>query len=303
MDGVSLIVRPGEVVGVLGESGSGKSTLAQAILRLLPPGGRIDRGTISFRGRNLLFQTDSEIAKIRGAELSLIFQEPSLALHPTMQVGGQVAAVINAHERMSARERRERVREVLAEVFADDVERILSSYPHQLSGGQRQRVLIAQAIACHPALLIADEPTASLDSTTQAEILALFAKLRRRLGLAIVLITHNPALLAGFADRVLVLYAGRVAEQGPGRSVLDSPLHPYSHGLLHSMPVLSDRTVSRRKKMLPAIPGNLPLAALPADACCFEPRCKDRMPQCARVNPSGVRVTHEHVVHCLKYTD
>jgi oligopeptide/dipeptide ABC transporter ATP-binding protein len=303
LDRVCLNVKAGEIIGVLGESGSGKSTLAQVLLRVLPRGGQIQQGTIQFRGQDLLSMGEVDMEGIRGAAISLIFQEPSIALHPTMRVGDQVAAVIRAHERLNQRGRRERARSVLAEVFTQDVDRIFSSYPHQLSGGQRQRVLIAQAIACRPSLLIADEPTASLDTTTQAEILALFAELRERLGLAILLITHNPALLGGFADRVLVLYAGRVAEQGPAQMVLNSPQHPYARALLRAMPVLSEDSMAHAKTFLPVIPGSAPLSIVARDACCFEPRCEDRMPECARVEPWGVATSREHIVHCLKYAD
>src|ERR1700733_3058469 len=213
LEGVSFVLRPGEILGVLGESGCGKSTLASSLMRLLSPRGHVSGGSVQFEGCEIFNQSESEMGKIRGARIALIFQEASLAFHPTMRVGEQVANVIAAHSTLNRRARLDKARKVLEEVFSSDAERIFSSYPHQLSGGQRQRVLIAQAIANNPAILIADEPTASLDTTTQAEILSLFAQLRQRHGTAIILITHNPAILAQLADRIMVLYAGRVAEE------------------------------------------------------------------------------------------
>src|SRR5256885_4622684 len=208
--GVTFALSSGEILGVLGESGSGKSTLAASLLRLLPANGRITGGRIVLQGQDLLGEDSKSMQQLRGARVSLLFQEPSLALHPTMRICDQVTEVIRAHESLNEKACRDRAHQVLTKVFPSDVERIASSYPHQLSGGQRQRVLIAQAIACRPAVLIADEPTASLDPTTQQEILALFQTLRQELGVAIILITHNPALLIGFSDRVRVLYAGRI---------------------------------------------------------------------------------------------
>src|SRR5712692_6393868 len=215
--GVSFEVLPGETLGVLGESGSGKSTLAAALLRLLPGNGVIERGVLLFEGQDLLQAEPRTLQRIRGARISVIFQEPSLALHPTIRIGEQIRDVLAAHESLSRSALRQKTLLLLTEVFPADTARIAESYPHQLSGGQQQRVLIAQAIACGPALIVADEPTASLDPTTQQEILGVFRTLREELALAMIFITHNPALLAGFADRVMVLYGGRIAEMGPAR--------------------------------------------------------------------------------------
>ena len=212
---VSFALQPGETLGVLGESGSGKSTLAAALLRLLPAKGRIDEGAVHFAGQDLLRATPRELEKIRGDRIALIFQEPSLALHPAIRVLQQIGNVIAAHKSFGRRAVREHARQILAAVFPTETERIANSYPHQLSGGQKARVLIAQAISCGPSLIVADEPTASLDPETQQEILALFRALRQKFNLSVIWITHNPLLLEGFADRVLVLYAGRVVETGP----------------------------------------------------------------------------------------
>src|SRR5712664_2890457 len=254
LNGVSFGVGAGEILAVLGESGSGKSTLAAALLRLLPMSARIT-GEILLEGADVVRMGAVELRRMRGSGVSIIFQEPSLALHPTIRIGDQVAEVLRAHQVLSKRDRAERARDILAKVFSDDVERICSSYPHELSGGQQQRALIAQAIACDPALVIADEPTASLDPTTQREILTLFQSLRDQLGIAFVFITHNPMLLAGFADRVLVLYAGKIAEVGPAEAVLVSPQHPYTQALLRCVPRVDYGEPARpHRALLPVIP-------------------------------------------------
>ena len=253
--GVNFDLAPGEILGVLGESGSGKSTLASALLRLLPSNGKIQKGSVLFEGKNLLEASPQDLRKIRGGRIGLIFQEPSSSLHPTLQVGRQVSDVLAAHESLGRRALRKKPATSSPQCFPIDAERISRSYPHELSGGQRQRVLIAQAIACGPSLVVADEPTASLDPTTQQEILQLFRTLRQKLGLAMILITHNPALLAGLADRILVLYAGRVAEIGPTAKVLSSPQHPYTAALLRCLPSHFAEGQSARKTRLHVIPG------------------------------------------------
>jgi oligopeptide/dipeptide ABC transporter ATP-binding protein len=299
--GVSVGLRPAEILGVLGESGSGKSTLAVSLLRLLPGNAKIIRGAVHFEGQDLLQARTEELQQIRGRRISLIFQEPSLALHPTMRAGEQVRQVLAAHGASGKRALNERTRQVFAEVFPNDAERISRSYPHQLSGGQRQRVLIAQAIACGPAVVIADEPTASLDPATQMEILGAFRALRERLGLAMIFITHNPALLSGFADRVLVLYGGRVAELGPAAAVLASPRHPYTKALFASLPAVFEESASVRGKRLPVILGDSSPSSLPRQGCCFEPRCTERMDICREREPGVVSVSASHTVSCFRY--
>ena len=299
--GASFQLMPGEILGVLGESGSGKSTLAASLLRLLPPNGNISRGSVFFEGNDILRMSTGELEQIRGKHISLVYQEPSVALHPTIRAGEQIYRVLAAHESAGKSTLRQKTRQVLASLFPKEADRISNSYPHQLSGGQRQRVLIAQAIACGPSLLIADEPTASLDSTTQKEILGVLRTLRDELGLAMIFITHNPALLAGFADRVLVLYGGRVAELGPARTVLTSPKHPYSRALFQSIPQILERTGNRRKTRLPAIAGDSSAAQLPLQGCVFEPRCPDRMEDCREREPALVNLGESHTVSCFKY--
>jgi oligopeptide/dipeptide ABC transporter ATP-binding protein len=299
--GVRFEVGAGEILGVLGESGSGKSTLAAALLNLLPANGEIQQGGVRFEGRDLLQATPQELQKTRGKRIASIFQEPSLALHPAIRVGDQIVDVLAAHEFRQRRELRERMLEVLATLFPSEPKRIANSYPHQLSGGQRQRVLLAQAIACGPALLIADEPTASLDSATQQEILSLLRSLRGQLNLAIIFITHQPVILAGLADRVLILYAGRVVEIGPAHGVLGAPQHPYTKALLRCLPPPIAEAASFRGTRLAVIPGDAPNLARLATGCPFEPRCSDRMDACTAREPQEVSLSGQHNVACFKH--
>ncbi|MHB8502459.1 MAG: ABC transporter ATP-binding protein [Candidatus Acidiferrales bacterium] len=299
--GVHFDLAPGEILGVLGESGSGKSTLAASLLRLLPSNGKIQQGKVLFDGINLLEASPQNLRKIRGGRISLIVQEPSSSLHPTLQVGRQVSDALAAHKPLDRSTLREKTGQLLSTVFPADAERISRSYPHELSGGQRQRVLIAQAIACRPSLVIADEPTASLDPTTQQEILLLFRTLTQKFGMAMILITHNPALLTGFADRILVLYAGRVAEIGPTATVLSSPQHPYTEALLRCLPSHFADERSVRKARLHVIAGDPPDLSLHAKGCQFEPRCTDRMEICKCDEPAGAAVSELHNVACFKF--
>jgi oligopeptide/dipeptide ABC transporter ATP-binding protein len=296
--GVSFALGPGEILGVLGESGSGKSTLAAALLGLLPSNGRIEQGAVLFEGANLLKTSPEQLRRVRGGRIGLILQEPSSSLHPTMRIAQQVSDVLAAHHSLDRQTLSAKTKQLLASVFAGDIDRVSCAYPHELSGGQRQRVLIAQAIACGPALIVADEPTASLDPTTRQEILELFRRLRQRLGLAMVFITHNPAVLRGFADRVLVLYAGRVAEVGPTAEMLSSPRHPYTEALLRCLP---DRDAVAPKSKLTVIPGDAPDLFLHAKGCQFEPRCALRMEVCKSDEPAAAEVSKLHEVSCFKF--
>jgi len=301
LTGVNLCVQAGGVLGVLGESGSGKSTLAASLLRLLPGAGEILRGQIVFEGKDLREAGAEELRRIRGGRIALIFQEPNLALHPTIRVRDQVEEVLRAHEPLGAKQRLEKAQKVLESVFGADAARISASYPHQLSGGQRQRALIAQAIASGPSLLVADEPTAALDSTTQREILGVFARLRHDLGLAMILITHNPALLAGFADRVLVLYAGEVAELGPAREVLSRPKHPYTEALLRCLPQIEQARASGHRNLLRVVAGDAPDPAALPPGCRFEPRCPERMAVCITREPAATQLDGAYSVSCYKF--
>ena len=302
LDGVSFCLESGEVLGVLGESGSGKSTLATSLLGLFRANALIVSGAVFFEGQDLLQAKAGELQEIRGKHISLIFQEPSVALHPTLRAGRQIRHVLAAYGTKRRRGFDQRTREVLGQLFfAEEAERIARSHPHELSGGQRQRVLIAQAIACGPSVIIADEPTASLDPTTQMEILGVFRALRKSLRLTMMFITHNPALLAGFADRILVLYAGRVIELGPAAEVLASPKHPYTHLLLQSIPPLPSALRKAGPKKLPAISGDSFSASLPREGCPFEPRCPERMDICKSREPGLVKLSETHTVSCFRF--
>ena len=300
VDGVSFAIAAGEAVGLLGESGCGKTTTALSLLRLLPPTGRVVRGSIRFRERELLTLDEHELERLRGAEISLIFQEPAVALNPVMRVGDQITDVIRAHQGWSRRRCRAEAESVLAQVRLSDTARIYTAYPHQLSGGQRQRVVIAQALACRPALVIADEPTAALDTTIQMEILALLKELKERFQLALLFISHSPSILAGLADRLMVMYAGRIIEEGRLEQVYRNPLHPYTQGLLRCIPQPPGQ-IAMAKKQLPSIAGSPPdLARLPS-GCPFEPRCPDRMEICTTRDPEEVRPEASRRVRCFKY--
>jgi oligopeptide/dipeptide ABC transporter ATP-binding protein len=239
---------------------------------------------------------------IRGGRIALIFQEPSLALHPAIRVGQQIANVVAAHQAVQGREASERAQQVLAAVFPTETRRIADSYPHQLSGGQRARVLIAQAISCQPSLIVTDEPTASLDPETQLEILSLFRRLRRELRLSLIWITHNPALLMDFADRVMILYAGRVVEVGSTESVLCSPRHPYTRALLRCLPPGWDEGLASHQAQLPVISGEAPTLDFSMRGCRFEPRCAERMDVCTSREPEMVRLSEAHHVSCFKHS-
>jgi oligopeptide transport system ATP-binding protein len=299
--GVHFDLNSGEILGVLGESGSGKSTLAAALLRLLPTNAHIGQGSVLFEGKNLLEASPQELQKIRGGRIGLIFQEPSSSLHPTLPVGQQVSDVLAAHQPLDRRSLAEKTSQLLATVFPADADRVSHSYPHELSGGQRQRVLIAQAIACGPSLVIADEPTASLDPTTQQEILQLFRTLRQKFDLAMILITHNPALLADLADRILVLYAGRVAEIAPTEKMLSSPQHPYTAALMRCLPPQAGEAQRARKAPLCVIAGDPPDLSPQARGCLFEPRCTEAMEVCRREEPDAFAVSATHEVSCFRF--
>ncbi len=298
VDGVSLEIRPQEVVGILGESGCGKSTLASALLRLLPPGTNAEGG-ILFRGRELMNLTDVQLRAIRGREIALIPQDPALSLNPVMTAGVLIGEVLRAHLPLSAAERRQRVMELLREVGFDRTEEIYTAYPHQLSGGQRQRIAIAQAVACRPALLIADEPTSKLDASLQNDIIELLSQIRQEHGTAILIISHDPALFAGFADRIAVMYAGRIVEVGKCVEILGRPLHPYTQALVRiaSSLVTHTGTVSR----LPAIAGESPDPGCIPDGCRFEPRCSERMNVCSERYPQTFLPEPSRPVNCFKY--
>ncbi len=285
---VTLRVHSGETLAVVGESGSGKSMLAFSLIRLLPPSGRIERGSIHWKGQDLLAMSKEQIRRVRGKQIALIFQESGAALNPVRTIGDQIAEPLKAHLALSRRAARERAVELLAEVRIPEPRERAKDYPHQLSGGMKQRVLIAMAISCDPELVIADEPTTALDATLQARILELLARLKAERRLSMLLITHDLALVRENADRVVVMYAGRVVEEATSRSILNDPRHPYTRGLWQSLP--RSRGGAPGKAKLAAMAGMVPhLAALPP-GCAFSPRCPVRFEPCDREVPTIQRV-------------
>jgi oligopeptide/dipeptide ABC transporter ATP-binding protein len=298
LHGISFEIRPAEVIGILGESGSGKTTLALALLGVLSSSARIRGGAIRFEGRDLLTLKERELEKIRGAKVSMIFQEPEMTLNPVKQAIDHVAEVIAAHCNRTTRFCRAEARRILAQVNFDPDSRLVSAYPHQLSGGQRQRLVIAQALACRPQLLVADEPTASLDSILQVQWLSLMKDLRKQFSLAMILITHDPAILTGLADRVLVMYRGRIVEEACFEQLVRRPLHPYTQGLLRSMAPPPSQ-VRQGTKHLFTIPGSI--SAGKSTGCPFEPRCADRLAECEKREPPDIGFEDGRRVRCLKY--
>ena len=292
VDDISLDIRAGETLGLVGESGSGKSVTALSIMRLVQPPGRIAGGRILFKGRDLLTLSEPEMRKVRGAEISLIFQEPMTALNPVFTIGDQIGEALLVHGLTTRREARTRAIELLEAVRIPNAEARVRDYPHQLSGGMRQRVLIAMAIACKPSLVVADEPTTALDVTIQAEILDLLREMKTTLNLALLLITHDLGVVAETADRVAIMYAGTIVEHGPVREIFHSPQHPYTRGLLASLPG------AVRGQRLRGIDGTVPvLGAFPV-GCTFHPRCPDRFEPCAGSPPPEYAVGDGHGARC-----
>jgi peptide/nickel transport system ATP-binding protein len=297
---VAFDIKPGEIVGILGESGSGKSTLALSILGLLPESTET-LGSIFLEGDDLLRFDESEWRSIRGARIAMIFQEPGLSLSPVMRVGDQIAEVLRAHRQQEEKERKQQVVSILRDVGFTQAARVYGAYPHQLSGGELHRVAIAQALACRPDLLIADEPTRSLDGVRQAEILDLLRDTNRKFGCALVFITHNPGLLAGFADRVIVMYAGRIVEEGPVTRIFQRPLHPYTKGLLQLVPGSLQNPGLTQGQRLPALAGNLSDSDYLSPGCTFASRCPSRTDICQSEFPSEVEPGDGRRVSCFNY--
>jgi oligopeptide/dipeptide ABC transporter ATP-binding protein len=296
VDGVSWDIQPGETVALVGESGCGKSVSALSIMRLVaPPAGRIVGGQVIFKGRDLLTLTEEEMRHVRGREIGMVFQEPMTSLNPVLTIGRQLTEGLETHLGLRPSDARRRAEELLGTVGIPDPARRLRQYPHQFSGGMRQRMVIAMALACAPALVLADEPTTALDVTIQAQILELMKDLSRRMGVAMLIITHNLGVVARYADRVNVMYAGRIIERGTAREVYGRPRHPYTLGLLRSVPRLDE---PRRARLAP-IEGQPPdLTRLPP-GCAFAPRCAFRVERCAREAPALQRAgTDGHVTAC-----
>ena len=294
VDGVDFTLREGEILGLVGESGGGKSVTGFSLLGLIDPPGRIAAGEVIFRGENLLEKSEEEMRRIRGKEISMIFQDPMTSLNPLQTIGRQIDEMLALHTPLSPADRRKRSLELLREVGIPNPEDRLENYPHQFSGGMRQRVVIAIALAANPKLIIADEPTTALDVTVQAQILALMENLVKRFGSALILITHDLAVVSEMTHRVAVMYCGRVVEEGPTRELVHNPFHPYTKGLLESIPRLS----GERSRRLPQIPGMVPnLFDLPP-GCSFAPRCGYATELCRKEAPRMRTVAPGRMVSC-----
>ena len=293
VDDVSLVLDVGGTLGIVGESGSGKTTLALTLLRLLPPAARIVSGEILFEGADLLKKSDGEIRRIRGKRIAMILQDPMMSLNPLFTVGDQVAEPIRVHEGASRGSAWNRATELLKSVRIAAPETRVREYPHQLSGGMRQRIVGAIAISCEPRILIADEPTTSLDLTIQAQYLNLLRELQRAHNLALIFITHNLGIVAKMCDQVAVMYAGRLVEAGPVRQIYNAPAHPYTQALLESIPRVGDN-----RKRLTAIDGQPPDPSAPPPGCAFHPRCPKIMDRCRSEAPPEFRVADAQTSRC-----
>ena len=294
VDRVSISISQGESLALVGESGSGKSITALALMGLLPePSVAVGGGSIRFRGADLLAMPRRERRRIIGREIAMIFQEPMTSLNPVMRAGDQIVEMIRAHEKVGRRAATARAAELLAAVRMPEPAARLRAWPHQLSGGQRQRVMIAIALACRPKLLIADEPTTALDVTVQAQILSLLRELQREMNMAMMFITHDLGVVANIADRVAVMYCGRIVESGPVRGIFRRPSHPYTRGLLDCIP-----GAARPGENLVTIPGQLPAPGETLAPCRFAPRCPRADDRCRSIPPPQALVTAGHVAHC-----
>jgi len=298
VDGVDIAIGRGETVGVVGESGCGKTVTALSVVKLIAmPPGRIVAGKILWQGSDLVPLAAKELDRIRAKEIAVVFQEPMTSLNPVYTVGEQIAEVLRRHEGLSRRSALARTIEMLKTVHIPDAERRVRDYPHQFSGGMRQRVMIAMALACNPKLLIADEPTTALDVTIQAQILDLLQELKGRLGMAIMLITHAMGVVAETAQRVVVMYAGKVVEEAPVQQLFANPRHPYTQGLIRSIPRIDRAAVTRTR--LEAIAGVVPSLVRPVPGCRFAPRCRHASDVCRRASPPLREVGPGHKVACV----
>jgi len=299
VDGLTFRIDRGKTYALVGESGCGKSAAAFAMLRLVEP-GRIVAGRILFEGVDLLRLDDKKMRKVRGGRIGLVFQEAAAALNPVMRVGSQIGEALRIHKKMSRKAAREETERLLAMVSLPDPARQARAYPHELSGGMQQRVMLAIALSCSPALLIADEPTTALDVTIQAQILALIRRLRDELDLTVLLITHDLGVVAENADRVGVMYSGRLVEEAPVRELFENPLHPYTRGLLRSLPGATPKGESRRLRTLP---GAVPDPADPPPGCRFHPRCPDVFDLCPSKPPANLLFDDGRRVSCFLHEE
>ncbi len=296
VNGISFSLKEGETLGVVGESGCGKSVTMMSLLRLIPmPPGKIVNGEVLFQGQDLMKMSKDEIRRIRGAKISMIFQDPMTSLNPVLTIGKQMKEPLLLHLGMNEKQADERAAELLTMVGISDATAHLSDYPHQFSGGMRQRVMIAMSLACNPELLIADEPTTALDVTIQAQIADLVKRLRDELGMAVIWITHDLGVVAGFAERVLVMYAGFIVESAPVIELYASPKHPYTTALLSSLPRVDGSSIGQKLEIIEGLP---PALLEKPEACPFAPRCKFVQDKCLKENPALDEWSPEHKVAC-----
>jgi oligopeptide/dipeptide ABC transporter ATP-binding protein len=293
---VSFILPKGRTLGIVGESGCGKSVMAYSLLKLVPPPGVIDSGTILFNGKDLLRMDDDEVRKLRGKEIAMIFQEPMTSLNPVFTVGAQISESILLHMKMRRHEAREYAAELLRSVGIPDPSRRYNSYPHEFSGGMRQRVMIAMALSASPSVLIADEPTTALDVTIQAQILDMLMKLQQERHMSLLLITHDLGIVANIADEIAIMYAGEIAEYGKSAEVFRKPGHPYTRGLFKAIP-----RIGELRNELETIPGMVPSITAPPTGCVFYPRCPIGIRRCLQAPVPLIRFGRKRAVRCIRY--
>ncbi|MBV8837427.1 MAG: ABC transporter ATP-binding protein [Alphaproteobacteria bacterium] len=300
VDGVDFEVGARETLGLVGESGSGKTVSSLALLRLVPRPARIVSGAIDFEGENLIAKSEREMTHLRGRRIAMVFQNPAYSLNPILTIGDQLGEILRWHEKLGRAEARERVAALLSLVGIADATARLGQFPHELSGGMKQRVCIARALLCRPALVLADEPTTNLDVTIQAQILDLLDELKARLGTSMILVTHDMGVVSRMADRITVMYAGRICETGPAREIFANPQHPYTRALLASTPRVDQRYAHGKQTTLPAIEGRPPDLRTPPRGCRFHPRCSEATADCTRLLPQMTPLAAGHAVSCLR---
>lgn len=297
VDGISLSVEEGRTVGLVGESGSGKSVTAQSVLRIVPRPGRIVDGAITFDGENLLEKSESEMRKMRGAKMAVVFQDPTTSLNPVYTVRKQLTDIILLHKGLTKEQANKSALGLLEKVGIQEPESRLNAYPHELSGGMKQRIAIARALSCEPRLLFADEPTTNLDVTIQAQVLDLLKQLQKELGMTMVMITHDMGIVADMTERVTVLYAGKVMEEANTTTLFTEPKHPYTEALLKAVPSVA------QTRALEVIPGNIPNLIEPPTGCVFHPRCKYAKEICMKQDPQWEKVAERHYVACHRWRE
>ena len=297
LDGVTVNAEEKQIIGLVGESGSGKSVTAQSVLRIIPKPGRIIAGSIKYDGEDLLRKSETDMRKIRGSKMAIVFQDPTTSLNPLYTVGRQLTDILKVHKGLTKREATEIAKDLLEKVAIPEPEKRLKAYPHELSGGMKQRIAIARALACKPRLLFADEPTTNLDVTIQAQVLDLLKQLQKEYGMTMIMITHDMGIVADMADRVTVLYAGKVMEEADTRTLFTEPSHPYTEALLKAVPTVA------RTKALGIIPGNIPNLINPPAGCVFHPRCTYAKEICHKQDPQWEQATVGHYVACHRWKE